>query len=268
MREIVFQVQPGAAAPFRAIAEELPLAIEAGSLERNQPRNEFLTWREELANFDLTVAAGERLLVAGASGSGKSTLARVIAGSLRLTVGYSVCCFVVIMGWLTHEQQLDSWIPLRLFWTAFGIIMALLSLRLFWPSRARIEQRQGLLQLLVDLGETLQEYLHNTPVAQRRRALTHRLRELRNNLLSLRDQRINALFGLQPCVRCAASNINTKRANTLARNLQRVAIAAWLQHKHGATCLRTLFDQRTRRVRTNFLVGSNQNLHLRHFANV
>ena len=29
--------------------------IEAGSLERNQPRNEFLTWREELANFDLTL---------------------------------------------------------------------------------------------------------------------------------------------------------------------------------------------------------------------
>ena len=125
-------------------------------------------------------------------------LARLIAGSLRLTVGYSVCCFVVIMGWLTHEQQLDSWIPLRLFWTAFGIIMALLSLRLFWPSRARIEQRLGLLQLLVDLGQTLQEYLHNTPVAQRRRALTHRLRELRNNLLSLRDQRVNALRELGP----------------------------------------------------------------------
>jgi uncharacterized membrane protein YccC len=125
-------------------------------------------------------------------------LARVIAGSLRLTVGYSVCCFVVIMGWLTHEQQLDSWIPLRLFWTAFGIIMALLSLRLFWPSRARIEQRQGLLQLLLDLGETLQEFLHNTPVDQRRRALTHRLRGLRNSLLSLRDQRVNALRELGP----------------------------------------------------------------------
>ena len=195
-------------------------------------------------------------------------MARLIAESARLTVGYSVCCFVVIMGWLTHEQQLDSWIPLRLFWTAFGIIMALLSLRLFWPSRARIEQRQGLLQLLVDLGETLQEYLHNTPVAQRRRALTHRLRELRNNLLSLRDQRINALFGLQTCVRSTAFNVNKKGANTLARNLQRVAVTAWLQHKHGTTCLRTLFNQRTRRVRTNFLIGRNQDFHLRHFPNV
>ena len=58
-------------------------------------------------------------------------LARLIAGSLRLTVGYFVCFFMVVMGWLSHEQQLASWIPLRLFWSAFGILMALLSLRLF-----------------------------------------------------------------------------------------------------------------------------------------
>jgi len=125
-------------------------------------------------------------------------LARLIAGSLRLTVGYSVCCFVVIMGWLSHEQQLDSWIPLRLFWTAFGIIMALLSLRLFWPARARLEQRQGLLQLLVDLGHTLSDYLQSPPEAKRRNALSQRIRTLRNHLLSLREQRVNALRELGP----------------------------------------------------------------------
>jgi uncharacterized membrane protein YccC len=125
-------------------------------------------------------------------------LARLIAGSLRLTVGYTVCCFVVIMGWLLHEQQLDSWIPLRLFWTAFGIIMALLSLRLFWPSRARSQQRQGLLQLLVDLGETLQSTLQQAPHPERRSALTLRLRQLRTSLLGLRDQRLNALRELGP----------------------------------------------------------------------
>jgi uncharacterized membrane protein YccC len=125
-------------------------------------------------------------------------LARLIAGSLRLTVGYSVCCFVVIMGWLTHEQQLDSWIPLRLFWTAFGIILALLSLRLFWPSRARLQQRQGLLQLLVDLGQTLRDHLEDAPQSDRRSLLTQRLRGLRNSLLSLRDQRLNALRELDP----------------------------------------------------------------------
>lgn len=117
-------------------------------------------------------------------------LARLIAGSLRLTVGYGVCCFVVVMGWLTHEQQLDSWIPLRLLWTAFGILMALLSLRLFWPSRARIQQREGLLQLLADLGDALQQ------LVQRRHLQGQQIRRLRITLLSLRDQRQGALLEL------------------------------------------------------------------------
>lgn len=123
-------------------------------------------------------------------------LARLIAGSLRLTVGYSVCCFVVIMGWLEHDQQLAQWIPLRLFWTAFGILMALLSLRLFWPSRARLEQRQGLLALLVEVGRTLELSTMSLPVAERRRLLDQRLRELRITLLSLREQRQGALLEL------------------------------------------------------------------------
>jgi hypothetical protein len=128
-------------------------------------------------------------------------LARLIAGSLRLTVGYAVCCFVVVMGWLTHDQQLDSWIPLRLLWTAFGILMALLSLRLFWPSRARIQQREGLLQLLVDLGHTLLQVVQHPPdaiqsQAQRRRQLGLQIRSLRITLLNLRDQRQGALLEL------------------------------------------------------------------------
>lgn len=126
-------------------------------------------------------------------------LARLIAGSLKLTVGYTVCCFVVITGWLTHEHQLGSWIPLRLLWTAFGIIMALFSLRLFWPSQARLQQRQGLLKLLVDLGHTLQQHLQlQATGTERRHTLTQRLRELRISLLNLRDQRLTALLELGP----------------------------------------------------------------------
>jgi hypothetical protein len=128
-------------------------------------------------------------------------LARLIAGSLRLTVGYTVCCFVVVMGWLTHDQQLDTWIPLRMLWTAFGILIALLSLRLFWPSRARIEQREGLLQLLVDLGRTLEAVAVQHPDAlppqdQWRRRLVQQVRNLRTTLLRLRDQRQGALLEL------------------------------------------------------------------------
>lgn len=128
-------------------------------------------------------------------------LARLIAGTLRLTVGYTVCCFVVVMGWLTHDQQLDSWIPLRLIWTAFGILLALLSLRLFWPSRARIQQSEGLLQLLVNLGHTLQDVVQHPLEAEQHRQQSRReqgqqLRSLRSSLLSLRDQRQSALFEL------------------------------------------------------------------------
>lgn len=127
-------------------------------------------------------------------------LARLIAGSLRLTVGYSVCCFVVVMGWLSHDQQLDSWIPLRLLWTAFGILMALLSLRLFWPSRARIQQREGLLQLLVDLGRSLEEVVQHPPAeqprGQHRRQQGQQIRRLRSSLLDLRAQRQGALLEL------------------------------------------------------------------------
>lgn len=124
-------------------------------------------------------------------------LVRALAGWLRLTVGYGVSCFVVIMGWLGHEQQLDSWIPLRLLWTAFGILLALLSLRLFWPSRARMQQRLGLLQLLVDLGNTMQRCVdRQAHQQQQRRALGEQLRGLRNQLLALRDQRQAALLEL------------------------------------------------------------------------
>ena len=128
-------------------------------------------------------------------------LARLIAGSLRLTVGYGVCCFVVVMGWLSHDQQLDSWIPLRLLWTAFGILMALLSLRLFWPSRARIAQREGLLQLLGDLAGTLQAVAGGpagprAPQEPWRQHLGQRLTRLRTQLLALREQRQGALLEL------------------------------------------------------------------------
>jgi hypothetical protein len=69
-------------------------------------------------------------------------------------------------------------------------LMALLSLRLFWPSRARIQQREGLLQLLVDLGDALQQLL------QRRQLQGQQIRRLRITLLSLRDQRQGALLEL------------------------------------------------------------------------
>jgi hypothetical protein len=117
-------------------------------------------------------------------------LAQLLAAGLRLKVGYTVCLFVVVVGWLAHDSQLDSWLPLRLIWTALGVCMALLSIRLFWPSRARLVQRQGLLDLLDRLGVVLRDHLDR---ATPRRGSDPLLRELRDQLLSLRSQRGAAL---------------------------------------------------------------------------
>lgn len=111
-------------------------------------------------------------------------LTRAIAGALRLSVGYSVGCMVVVMGWVLHEGQLDSWIPLRLFWTLFGVLAALWSLRLFWPALARQQQQRALVALIAQLQQAWEHHrLHqNQPVAP-----------LRSALLALRAQRTGAL---------------------------------------------------------------------------
>lgn len=109
---------------------------------------------------------------------------RVVAGRLRLSVGYSVGCMVVVMGWVVHEGQLDSWIPLRLFWTLFGILMALWSLRLFWPALARRAQQEGLIRLIEQLREGWERHRQHQTVP---------LAPLRSALLDLRNQRASAL---------------------------------------------------------------------------
>ena len=76
---------------------------------------------------------------------------RLIGGALGLRVGYKVGGMILVMGWLVHDGQLQTWLPLRLFWTVVGILLALLSLRLFWPARtlsgcqARLAELFGLL---------------------------------------------------------------------------------------------------------------------------
>jgi hypothetical protein len=60
---------------------------------------------------------------------------RLLGGLLKLQVGYKVGGMIIVMGWLVHEGSLASWLPLRLFWTAFGVLLTLLSLRLSWPAR-------------------------------------------------------------------------------------------------------------------------------------
>ncbi len=84
------------------------------------------------------------------------SLLRLLGGWLGIK-GYKVGSFIVIMGWLVHNDQLASWIPLRLFWTCLGILVAMWSLRLFWPSLAIASSRSLWCTLLAGLAGDLQE---------------------------------------------------------------------------------------------------------------
>ena len=84
------------------------------------------------------------------------SLLRLLGGWLDIK-GYKVGSFIVIMGWLVHNDQLGSWIPLRLFWTCLGILVAMGSLRLFWPSLAIASSRSLWCSLLAGLAGDLQE---------------------------------------------------------------------------------------------------------------
>ena len=120
---------------------------------------------------------------------------RLLGGLLKLQVGYKVGGIVIVMGWLVHEGGLASWIPIRFFWTSFGVLITLLALRLFWPARgldSSMTQVAGLLGQLqscfcdlaarvdpaaADQGEGVE------PIG------IGRYRALRNQLIAIRGQR-------------------------------------------------------------------------------
>jgi hypothetical protein len=119
---------------------------------------------------------------------------RLLGGLLGLQVGYKVGGLIIVMGWLVHEGQLAAWIPLRLIWTCFGVVLALLSLRLFWPSRSLDLYLNGygdlLAALAADYGE-LADRLDPTSAAAGTAAAPlgrDRYRSLRSRLVHLRRQ--------------------------------------------------------------------------------
>lgn len=82
---------------------------------------------------------------------------RLLGGLLQLKVGYKVGGMIIVMGWLVHEGSLASWLPLRFFWTAFGVLLTLLSLRLFWPARTFDRMLSAYAALLVQLQLALRQ---------------------------------------------------------------------------------------------------------------
>ena len=84
-------------------------------------------------------------------------LQRLLGGLLRLEVGYKVGGMIIVMGWLVHNDQFSQWLPLRMFWTAFGIATALLCMRLLWPASALRDAWRGWADLLDQLAIQLQQ---------------------------------------------------------------------------------------------------------------
>ena len=68
---------------------------------------------------------------------------RLFGGSLGLHSGYKVAGLVVAVGWTAHASAITSWVPIRLLLTLLGVLMAMATIRWFWPSRA-IDRRQEL----------------------------------------------------------------------------------------------------------------------------
>ncbi|MFM7264297.1 MAG: FUSC family protein, partial [Cyanobium sp.] len=118
---------------------------------------------------------------------------RLIGGALGLQVGYKVGGVIVVMGWLVHGAQLDQWIGLRLGWTSFGVILTLLSLRLFWPSHALPQALADRAALLGDIGSLFRDLADQreglpSPAMERTRALQIRHTQLRRQVPSLAEE--------------------------------------------------------------------------------
>jgi hypothetical protein len=118
---------------------------------------------------------------------------RLLGGLLKLQVGYKVGGIVIVMGWLVHEGGLAAWIPLRFFWTCFGVLITLLALRLFWPARGLDSSLGQVATLLVQLQSCFRDLAARVDSAMASQSSNpvgiDRYRALRNQLVAIRRQR-------------------------------------------------------------------------------
>ena len=118
---------------------------------------------------------------------------RLLGGLLKLQVGYKVGGIVIVMGWLVHEGGLAAWIPLRFFWTCFGVLITLLGLRLFWPARGLDSSLAQVATLLIQLQSCFRDLAARVDSAMASQSSNpvgiDRYRALRNQLIAIRRQR-------------------------------------------------------------------------------
>ena len=118
---------------------------------------------------------------------------RLLGGLMKLQVGYKVGGIVIVMGWLVHEGGLAAWIPLRFFWTCFGVLITLLGLRLFWPARGLDSSLAQVATLLIQLQSCFRDLAARVDSAMASQSSNpvgiDRYRALRNQLIAIRRQR-------------------------------------------------------------------------------
>lgn len=108
---------------------------------------------------------------------------RLLGGALGLKVGYRVGGNIIVMGWLLHNSNEFIWGPMRLFWTAVGIIISLIAVRWIWPSQLIPSLHDSFADLIKTISENLQLQadLIRSEISQ---LTAHQRREKRQVLLS------------------------------------------------------------------------------------
>ena len=114
---------------------------------------------------------------------------RLLGGLLKLKVGYKVGGLIVVMGWLIHGGDIPVWISIRLFWTAFGVILTVLALQVFWPMRSGVEVFKHYANLLVGIQTSLQQTVRQIEGGAIDRSSNSAIhQQLRNQVISLRNE--------------------------------------------------------------------------------
>ena len=161
---------------------------------------------------------------------------RLLGGLLGLRVGYKVGGMIVVMGWLVHGGDLASWIPLRFFWTALGVLVMALSLRLFWPAQGSTSCLNRYADVLHALAGSFRQHAtrlnpeqspQGPPAA---RMSSHQLRALLQSARSLRSGMLPEL-GNQPerhplLLLVTSLDAAASRLVTMAIGLERAAPTA------------------------------------------
>ena len=165
---------------------------------------------------------------------------RLLGGLLQLKVGYKVGGMIIVMGWLVHEGSLASWLPLRFSWTAFGVLLTLLSLRLFWPARTLDRMLSAYAALLVQLQLALRQLAEDLqradggehPAGQASAKTSRKVTcpSLRNQLQTMRAlkpillQELGSIPQRHPAALLLASlDATASRLVTLVRAMERAA---------------------------------------------